>query len=161
MKRIVYLLIVPAFFSCQNAEKGGEQLDEGKNSAADEAPSEESATEAEVVEDDIPLGTEKIELTEPTIIAVKFDSIEMDDFSEKEGSRVVMEDVFYYHMLLEDKMKPLGIPILKSESESIAVLYGDSKTIISKDSSFSIYTYFHYDGERLERKEVLELLEKE
>ena len=62
-------------------------------------------------------------------------------------------------MMLE-KMDSLGIPVKYTDKDTVDFYMEDYNRTIVKDSTFSLYTYFFFDGKKIKRTELFELLEE-
>ena len=77
-------------------------------------------------------------LNNPSIIVIQLDSLEIDQVKKSMGS--------------------LKIPIKYFKNDSIIIDTPNQQKLIKKDSTFSLYNYYFYNGEIIEKKDLFELL---
>jgi uncharacterized protein YbcC (UPF0753/DUF2309 family) len=103
----------------------------------------------------------KTVISEPTIIVITFDSLEIDNAKIENGQEnfyTAMDDLMWYNAELIEKMENEKITLLYFEQDSLLIETPVKNFQIVKDSTFSVYTYFKFDGSQLQRTELLELL---
>lgn len=106
-------------------------------------------------------GWTKIVISEPTIIIVTFDSLEIENVKikdDEENFYTAMDDLMWYNSPLMEKMEQEKILLLYFEQDSLLLETPLKNFQVVKDSTFSFYTYFKFDGTQLQRTELLELL---
>lgn len=104
---------------------------------------------------------EKIELNRESVLVIQFDSIEIIQAKMVDGEDnfyAALEDLMWYNTVLLEKMDSLGTPIIYSDKDTVDIYSKNFKQTIIKDSTFSFYTFFLFDGNKLERIELLELI---
>lgn len=102
-----------------------------------------------------------VELEGPSLLVVGLDSLELEAVKMIEGEDIfytAADDLMWYNSLLLDKMDSLKIPVKYFNQNKIKVIARSETYRITKDSTFSIYTYFFYDSKSLIRKDLFELL---
>jgi hypothetical protein len=102
-----------------------------------------------------------IELNKPCLLVIELDSLELEAIKAKDGKDnfyTAADDLMWYNSQLISKMDSLEIPIKYFKGDSIKVVCPSEIHRIKKDSTFSIYTYFFFDGKRLTRKDLFDLL---
>ena len=103
----------------------------------------------------------KTVISAPTIIVITFDSLEIENAKIENGQEnfyTAMDDLMWYNAELIEKMKEEKIPLLYFEQDSLLIETPVKNFRVVKDSTFSFYTYFKFDGTQLQRTELLELL---
>jgi hypothetical protein len=104
----------------------------------------------------------KTVINEPAIIVITYDSLEIENVKMDNGEEnffTAMDDLMWYNAELIEKMKNEKILILFFEHDALLIETPVKNFHIVKDSTFSVYTYFKFDGNLLQRTELLELLE--
>lgn len=105
--------------------------------------------------------TKTFHLKEPSIIIVQMDSIEIDSLKTKYGKEEFYtgaDDLMWYNSMLIEKCDSLKTPIITIDSDSISLEYNGEHVLLTKDSTFGIYTYFSFNGKKVERKDLFELI---
>ena len=103
----------------------------------------------------------KIVISEPAIIVITFDSLEIEKIKLENGEEsfyTAMDDLMWYNAELMEKMENEKIPLLYFEQDSILIETPVKIFQLVKDSTFSVYTYFKFDSKQLQRTELLKLL---
>ena len=103
----------------------------------------------------------KTVISEPSIIVVTFDSLEIEDTKLQQGEEnfyTAMDDLMWYNAELIEKMGNEKIPLFYFEQDSLLIVTPVKNFQLVKDSTFSVYTYFKFDGNQILRTELLELL---
>jgi len=106
---------------------------------------------------------ESITLDRASVLVVQLDSVEIEKMKQKYGEEnfyISADDIMWYNSIMLEKMDSLNIPVLYSEKDKIEIITNDFKRTIVKDSTFSIYTYFYYNGNEVERKDIFDLIEE-
>ena len=89
---------------------------------------------------------------------ITYDSLEIEHAKIENGEEnfyIAMDDLMWYNAELMKKEKK---PLLYFEQDSILIETPNKIFQIVKDSTFSVYTYFKFDGKQLQRTELLKLL---
>ena len=100
-------------------------------------------------------------VSEPAIIVITYDSLEIENAKIENGEEnfyIAMDDLMWYNAELMEKMKKEKIPLLYFEQDSLLIETPVKNFHLVKDSTYSVYTYFKFDGKQLQRTELLELL---
>jgi hypothetical protein len=103
----------------------------------------------------------KTVISEPAIIVITYDSLEIENAKIEDGEEnfyTAMDDLMWYNAKLMEKMESEKIPVLYFEQDSLFIETPVDNFKIVKDSTFSVYTYFIFDGNQIQRTELLELL---
>lgn len=106
---------------------------------------------------------EKIHLNIKTVIIIQYDSIEIEQLKTIDGKDIfytAVDDLMWYNSIMTDKMDSLGIPIKYTEKDTIDFFSKNYKRTIVKDSTFSIYSYFLFNGENITRTDLFSLIEE-
>lgn len=103
-----------------------------------------------------------LEFKKPAILIVELDSLEIEKLknSDEENFYTAADDVMWYNAKLLKKMDSLKIPVVQSDKDTIEIKTPHAKHIIVKDSTFSLYTYFYFDGNKISKQDVLDLLDQ-
>jgi len=105
----------------------------------------------------------KLTINRPTVLIVKLDSLEINRLKEIEGEDnfyTAADDLMWYNAMLLNKLDSLKIPVEYVDKDTFILdISGFSETIV-KDTTFSIYTYFYFDGKEIKRTDVFKLLDK-
>jgi len=166
MKRLLTISILFVSISCQQNTKNQQ------STANQQEPlNEEKIDPAIVVEDTSEViqpvtnnnGVEpdKLELTEPTVVIVKLDSLESEELKKADGEDnfyTAADDLMWYNSQLLKKLDSTEVSVKYTKQNLIKVVTSTSEFNISKDSTFSLFTYFFFDGESFKRTELFELL---
>lgn len=107
---------------------------------------------------------EDIELEGKTVIIVEFDSAETEQIKRTEGESrfyTATDDLMYYNSMMLEKMDSIGIKVIYTDKDTIILNLKDYEKTITKDTSFTFYTYYYFDGHTTERSGVFELLGRE
>lgn len=102
-----------------------------------------------------------VEFNSPTVLVVMADSIAIEELKNEVGEDdffTIADDAMWYHSDLSMQLDTTGIEMEMTESQHIKVITPNSKTLIDRDSTFGIYTYFYFDGTDFKRSDVFELL---
>ena len=100
-------------------------------------------------------------LNNPSIIVIQLDSLEIDQVKKSMGESTfytATDDLMWYNSKLIEKMDSLKIPIKYFKNDSIIIDTPNQQKLIKKDSTFSLYNYYFYNGEIIEKKDLFELL---
>ena len=103
----------------------------------------------------------EIALTQPTVVVIQMDFSEIERLKEVDGEDnfyTAADDLMWYNAKLIEKMDSLKIPLIYSKQDTLYISTPNSNYDITKDTSFSLYTYFFFDGDTFARKELFELL---
>ena len=167
MNRLVILQLLIALISCQqNSEKTdfnnqSDQIKSASDSASiQQTPTKVVSKQREQTEDKS-LDEDRVSLTQPTVIVVQKDSAEIEEIKRVDGEGnfyTATDDLMYYNSQLLDKMDSLKIPVIFDKKDTVNISTPNVDYNLIKDSSFTLYTYFFFDGDTLERKELFELL---
>ncbi len=106
-------------------------------------------------------GRQQIELKAPTVIIVQLDSAEIEKVKKIDGESrfyTATDDLMWYNAMLLDKLDSLKIAVKYTDKDTIDIKTPDSRYKLMKDTTFSIYTYFYFDGKEFSRKGLFELL---
>jgi hypothetical protein len=105
---------------------------------------------------------EEISIDQISLIIVTYDSLEINQAKLIDGEDSFYtgaDDLLWYNAQLLELMDSLQIPVVYSKSDTVKIRTINNNTEqIIKDSTFSLYTYFYFDGEKLKRKELLQLI---
>lgn len=104
---------------------------------------------------------EKINLNGSAVVVIQLDSLEIERLKDSEGESIFYtggDDLMWYNSMMWEKMDSLQIPVKYTEKDTIDIqVPGFMKTIV-KDTTFSLYTYFYFDGNEIKRTDLFELL---
>ena len=106
---------------------------------------------------------EKLELNEKTVIIIQLDSIEIEQLKEIDGEDnfyTAADDLMWYNSMMLEKMDSLEIPVKYTDKDTVDFYSKNYNRKIVKDSTFSLYTYFYFDGKEIKRTEIFELIEE-
>jgi len=104
---------------------------------------------------------EKMELSKPTIIIIQMDSLEIEQIKKNNGESnfyTSTDDLMWYNAMMLKKMDSLKIDVKYSDKDTIQIESQKLKYKIIKNTDFSFYTYFYFDGIKIERKDLFELI---
>ena len=105
----------------------------------------------------------KLKLIEKTVVVIQMDSLEIEQLKRIDGEDnfyTAADDLMWYNSMMLEKMDSLGISIKYTDKDTVDFYSKDYKRRIVKDSTFSLYTYFHYDGKEIKRTELFKLIEE-
>lgn len=105
---------------------------------------------------------EIIEVSKEAIIIIVMDSLEIEKVKNKYGEDVFytsMDDLMWYNSILLQEMDSLKVPVIYSDKHKVEVKNESFSFEITKDSTFEVYTYFHFLNNKLERKELFDLIQ--
>ena len=100
-------------------------------------------------------------LKEPTIVVIQLDSLELKEVKKSMGEGnfyTATDDLMWYNSQLIDKMDSLKISMKYFENDSLIIKTPEYQKLIKKDSTSSLYNYYFYDGEVIEKRDLFELL---
>ncbi len=106
-------------------------------------------------------GVKKIDVSDTSVIVISLDSVELEEMKRKRGEDSFYtgaDDLMFYNSQMLQLMDSLGVEVIYSEWDSTEVRKNGVSTLITKDSTFSIYTYFLIEGDVPIRKDLFELL---
>ena len=109
------------------------------------------------------LSQDKLLVEAPSVILIKLDSVEIEQLKEISGEDIfytASDDLMWYNSIMLQKMDSLNIPVNYSNKDTVKIQYKELTWMIIKDSTFSFYTYYYFDGNRINRTEIYELIEK-
>ena len=104
---------------------------------------------------------EQIQLTGSTVLIVELDSMEIEQVKLMDGEGrfyTASDDLMWYNSMLIQKMDSLKIPVKYSDKDTIKIYSANFEKTLVKDSTFSLYTYFYFDGNEIQKKDLFELL---
>ncbi|KYG85332.1 hypothetical protein AWW67_16625 [Roseivirga seohaensis] len=157
MKKMLPLILSSILVSCgQNSDKGGVL-----NQPAKILPSTNQPSYEKLNPNNKELNHEKIKLAESTILVILMDSEEIENLKKLQGEDDFYEaaqDFSWYDSELRTKMDSLNIPVRNIKKDTVYVSTPSWDYIISKDTSFSLFTYFYYNGDTLVRTDLFSLL---
>jgi hypothetical protein len=107
---------------------------------------------------------EKIELDRKTIVIIEYDSVEIAKAKEEQGEQnflISLDDLMWYNSMMIEKVNSLGIPVKYTDKDTVDFHSKNFDKTIIKDSTFSLYTYFYFDGKDVKRRELFELIEND
>ena len=105
---------------------------------------------------------QKIELNEETIIVIQMDSLETEQLKRINGEDIfytAADDLMWYNSMMLEKMDSLGIQVNYTEKDTVDFFFNNQFKRVVKDSTYSFYTYFRFDGTKIKRTELFELLD--
>ena len=157
MKKL--LILSSILVSCgQNSDKGGVLNQPAKILPSTSQPSQENLNPNNK---ELELNHEKIKLAESTILVILMDSEETENLKGLQGEDDFYEaaqDFSWYDSELRTKMDSLNIPVRNIKKDTVFVSTPSWEYVISKDTSFSLFTYFYYNGDTLVRTDLFSLL---
>ena len=106
---------------------------------------------------------EKLELNGKAVFIIQLDSLEIEQLKRIDGEDnfyTATDDLMWYNSMMLEKMDSLGIPVKYTDKDTIDFYSKNYKRTIVKDSTFSLYTYFLYNGKEIKRTELFELIEE-
>lgn len=115
--------------------------------------------ETAAIKKDVTIDKE-IVLENPTLLVIEIDSVEIEELRLKSGGDnfyTATDDLMWYHSQLLKKMDTLDIPVLYEEG-TVRIVTPTTDYEVLKDSTFSLYTYFFFNGDTVLRKDVFDLL---
>ncbi|MFD1096115.1 hypothetical protein [Salegentibacter chungangensis] len=164
--RIVLIFLLLLIISCkENKEQNSENFNERKE-RADKYNLNKKADSSKDNEPFIILDEEskkKIELNKPSIIVIQLDSLEIERVKKIDGEDnfyTAADDMVWYNSKLIEQSDSLNIPIIYSNNDYTEISAPNLTKRIVKDSTFSLFTYFYYDGKNLKREELFNLLKE-
>ncbi|MET0759050.1 MAG: hypothetical protein ABWZ56_01410 [Flavobacterium sp.] len=149
MKRLLPFLFIAILTSCGERSKN----------ADDTKSIEKKSTELIHVDG---FNRQIFEFKKPTILIVALDSLEIEKLknSDEENFDTAADDVMWYNAMLLKKMTSLKIPVVQSDKDTIEIKTPHATHIIVKDSTFSLYTYFYFEGNKISKQDILDLLDQ-
>lgn len=133
--RLVYFLSLWFLFSSCNSEKANPQITDGNS--------------------------KDIFLKEPSLIIVSLNEDQLYEMKSDHGEvgfYTLADDLAFQLNDINRKMNNLDIPVVRVSRDTLTIHANNSTQDIVKEKDFSIFTYFLFDGEKLERKEYEELM---
>lgn len=106
---------------------------------------------------------EKLELNGKTVFIIQLDSLEIEQLKRIDGEDnfyTAADDLMWYNSMMLEKMDSLGIPVKYTDKDTVDFYSKNYKRTIVKDSTFSLYTYFIFDGKEIKRTELFVLIEE-
>jgi hypothetical protein len=106
---------------------------------------------------------EKLELKGKTVFIIQLDSFEIEQLKRIDGEDnfyIAADDLMWYNSMMLEKMDSLRIPVKYTDKDTVDFYSKNYKRTIVKDSTFSLYTYFLFDGKEIKRTELFELIEE-
>lgn len=178
MNRLITLSFIVLISACgQQTEK-----EESINTNSVQLPADSSTTENITVQKEISESTntkkqpeqialqfsngpshEKLKLNEETVVIIQMDSMEIEQLKKIDGEDIfytAADDLMWYNSMMLDKMDSLGILVEYTDKDTVDFYHKNYNRRIVKDSTFSLYTYFHFDGKEIKRTELFELIEE-
>ena len=104
-----------------------------------------------------------LELQQPTVVVVEFDSLEIEAYKNDIGEEdfyTGADDLMYYDAMMRTKMQSLNIPVVNTEKDVVHINNDTDNITIVKDTTFSLYSYFYFDGKKLIKTDVMDLLDQ-
>lgn len=104
-----------------------------------------------------------IYLKEPTLIVIQLDSLEIEKVKKSMGEGdfyTASDDLLWYNSQLIEKMDSLKTPMKYFENDSLIIKTPGRQKLIKKDSASSLYNYYYFNGEVIEKKDLFELLSR-
>ncbi|HLF52607.1 hypothetical protein [Flavobacterium sp.] len=149
MKRLLTLLFIIILTSC------GEKSKNATDTKSIEAKNNDLIHVVET-------SRQIFEFKKPTVLIVELDSLETEKLknSDEENFYTAADDIIWYNAKLLKKMDSLKIPVVQSDKDTIEIKTPHATHIIVKDSTFSLYTYFYFDGNKVSKQDVLDLLDQ-
>lgn len=178
MNRLIILTLIILISACgQQTEKNESikndsveqptDLSRTINEKAQNTESESTTTDNQIQDEELQFSNgpsrEKLELTEKTVIIIQMDSIEIEQLKTIDGEDnfyTAADDLMWYNSMILEKMDSLGIPVKYTDKDTVDLYSKDYNRTIVKDSTFSLYTYFLFDGNEIKRTELFELIEE-
>ena len=104
--------------------------------------------------------SEVITITGPSLVVVTLDSFELELLKalDEDVFYTAADDLMWYHAGLVNQLDSTNIPIRYSKSDTLEVLFKDERWTIVKDGTYSIYTYFEFNGQQMVRTDLFDLL---
>tara|TARA_Y100000768_G_C23902799_1_gene646047 strand:- start:309 stop:845 length:537 start_codon:yes stop_codon:yes gene_type:complete len=178
MNRLLTLTLIIVFSACGRQTERGESM----NTNSVRQPTDSSTTENVKKQKEISeskdskeqqaqitlqfsngLSHEKLKLTEETVVVIQMDSLEIEQIKKIDGEDnfyTAADDLMWYNSMMLEKMDSLGISVKYTDKDTVDFYYHDNNWRIVKDSTFSLYTYFHFDGKEIKRTELFELIDE-
>lgn len=102
------------------------------------------------------------EFKNPTILIIELDSLEKEKLKniDKDKFLAAADDIKRNHEMLLKKMSSLKIPVVQTNKDTVEIKTSHSMHLILKDTTFSLYTYFYFDGTKISKQEVMDLLDQ-
>ncbi len=178
MSRLLTLTLIILFSACgQTTEKKTKLKNdsvrktfnstESKNIKAQNTGNEPNETETRKKDSELKFTNgrshEKLELKGNTVFIIQLDSLEIEQLKRIDGEEnfyTAADDLMWYNSIMLEKMDSLGIPVKYLDKDTTDFYSKNYKQTIVKDSTFSLYTYFLFDGKEIKRKELFELIEE-
>lgn len=174
MNILLPLLFILLFSACGSHSETGNLKEAHSDKQASALPVTKKATPHEVKtssvqNDDVNLifangpSRERINLNGETVVIIQFDSIETEQLKEISGEDrfyTATDDLMWYNSMILHKMDSLGVQVKYTKKDTVDIRATDFNMTIVKDSSFSYYTYFYFDGKDVKRAGLFELLAK-
>lgn len=178
MNRLITLTLIILISACGQQTKKNESikndsveqpsdLSRTKNEKTQKTESESTTTDNQKQDEELQFSNgpsrEKLELTEKTVIIIQMDSIEIEQLKTIDGEdnfHTAADDLMWYNSMMLEKMDSLEIPVKYTDKDTVDFYSKDYNRTIVKDSTFSLYTYFLFDGSEIKRTELFELIEE-
>jgi hypothetical protein len=103
-----------------------------------------------------------IKIDKPSVIVIEFDSVQLERLRkiDEENFYTAADDVMHYNALLVHKMDSLNIPVFRSEKDTVYVQTPNDTFQILKDTSQAIHEYYYFDGKKISKQDVFDLLDR-
>ena len=152
MKQLLFIVAVLLACSCKDA------------ATTEREAKEEAMAQADSIKKSIwEKNSVSLELQQPTVVVVEFDSLEIEAYKSDVGEEnfyTGADDLMYYDAMMRTKMQSLNIPVVNTEKDVVYINKDTDTITIVKDTTFSLYSYFYFDGEKLIRTDVMDLLDQ-
>lgn len=172
MNRLITLTLIILISACgQQTEKKEpmktdsvqprSDLTENEQKKVNESKAESQSQDSELLFSNGP-SREKLELSKQIVIIIQLDSIEIEQLKKIDGEDnfyTAADDLMWYNSMMLEKMDSLEIPVKYTDKDTVDFYSKNYNRTIVKDSTFSLYTYFIFDGKEIKRTELFELIE--
>lgn len=149
MKRILFIIIITILTSCGEKSKNPSETKSIERTKNDSIYIAKPARQI-------------FEFKNPTILIIELDSLEKEILKniDKDKFLAVADDIKRYHKMLLKKMSSLKIPIVETNKDTVEIKTSNSMHLIVKDTTFSLYTYFYFDGNEISKQDIMDLLDQ-
>jgi hypothetical protein len=178
MNRLLTLTLVVLISACGQETEKKESIDKNPIQQPSELSTAENVKARNVISD--PTVTKKqqekiilqfsngpshkrLKLNGKTVVVIQMDSLEIEQLKKIDGEDnfyTAADDLMWYNSMMLKKMNSLGISVEYTDKDTVDFYTKVFNRRIIKDSTFSLYTFFRFDGKEIKRTELFELIEE-
>lgn len=162
MKKVFFLIFLTLFLGCEQKKSKQQEIKSNSDSITNlRSKSLELKRDITSINFGNVPSHESLEFNKPTVLIVTMDSLEIEQAKKIDGEDnfyTGIDDLMWYNAIMLKKMDSLNIDIKYSEKDTLFITGPKWNETLIKDSTFTIYTYYYFDGQRLNKTDLFELL---